>query len=195
MAPTKARSAGSTQPLPIKFETKKEPPKRFSDITLFLFGSGFAVFVALLGWSDQIRGLTRETYELQSEFLKTTNLTKTELLPVLRASTADEQLHAFTGLMQTNKLGADGVRLLPLLRNWRRHHGRLEQIQSWKYGLTVALSLTFFVCGGLVMAGCPDWIAALCPALVLMSLFVLIIVANVFERRLHSTLTQMMERI
>ena len=66
------------------------------------------MFVALLGWSDQIRGLTRETYELQTEFLKTYDLRKTELLPVLRASTADEQLQAFTALMQTNKLGADG---------------------------------------------------------------------------------------
>src|SRR5579872_466092 len=33
-----------------------EPRESFSEFTLFLFASALALFVALLGWSDQIRG-------------------------------------------------------------------------------------------------------------------------------------------
>jgi hypothetical protein len=171
------------------------PSSPFSDLALFSFGSGFAIFVALLGWSDQIRGLRKETYELEGEFLKQYELTKAELRPVIRAETPDDQLHALTRLMQTNKLEADGIRLLPFFREWRKQHLSVEQMQSWKYGLTVALSLAFFASGVLLALGCPEIIAIVVPATLLTIIFVLIIWANLLEQRLHSTLNEMMERI
>jgi hypothetical protein len=171
------------------------PASPFSDLSLFFFGSGFAIFVALLGWSDQIRGLTKETYELQGEFMKQYDLSKAELRPVIRAETPDEQLLAFTSLMQTQKLGADGVGLLPLLRAWRKQHLGVARMQSWKYGLTVALSLVFFVSGILLTLGCPEIITILIPGVLLAIIFALIIWTNILENRLHATLNEMMERI
>lgn len=194
-APARPANLSNTKPVTPPSAAQVEPASHFSDLSLFLLGSGFAVFVALLGWSDQIRGLTRETYELQADFLKQYNLTKAELLPAIRAETADEQLQAFTALMQTNKLEAAGVRLLPLFRAWTQQHRRLDRMQSWKYRLTVALSLVFFAAGILVIFGCPEVIAIFPPAAVLASIFGLIIATNIAERRLHATLGEMMERI
>lgn len=170
----------------------REP--RFSDLTLFLLGSGFAIFVALLGWSDQIRGLAKETRELQSEFLRRHGLSRVELQPVLEAATPEEQLQCFTRLMPRLS-SASGVRLLPLLRDWHRQAKFLEKIQSWKYYLTVGLSFAFFCTGGLAAFQVSEVWLILIPATLIFFLFCLILAANVAEQALHQTLNKMTEHL
>jgi hypothetical protein len=164
-----------------------------SDTTVFLFGSGFAIFIALLGWSEQIRGLRRETYQLQSEFLKTHGLRKADLLRAIRAQTADEQLRAFTAIMLTNKLSASAVQLLPILRRWDTQNTRLERLQTWKYWLTVALAFVFFAAGGSSLARLGQAVSVGMPAVVLLVVFGLIIATNTAERKLHSTLNELLD--
>ncbi len=164
----------------------------FSDVPLFLLGSGFAIFVALLGWSDQIRGIARETRELQSEFLRQNRLRRSELQPVLDAATDEEQLLCFTRLMP--RLGsASAVRLLPLLRDWDRQAKRLEKVQSWKYYLTVVLSLLCFCCGVAALSGASPVPLLVIPGLVAAGIFGLIVAASIQEQELNKTLTKMAE--
>lgn len=172
--------------------TKREAAQP-SDTTVFLFGSGFAIFIALLGWSEQIRGLRRETYQLQSEFLKTHGLRKADLLRAIRAQTADEQLRAFTAIMLTNKLSASAVQLLPVLRRWDTQNTRLERLQTWKYWLTVALAFVFFAAGVSSLARLGQAVSVGMPAVVLLVVFGLIIATNTAERKLHSTLNELLD--
>jgi len=166
----------------------------FSELSLFLFGSGFALFVALLGWSDQIRGLAKEIRELESEFLQKYNLSRGELIPAIIAKTPDEQLEALTVVMQSRKLSTvSSVRMLPLLREWHRVTDVLTLLQSWKYNLTIALSLICFVAGGLAAAHCDAMLLLIVPALLLTAIFALIIVVNFYESRLRKTLADMSE--
>jgi hypothetical protein len=162
-------------------------------MTGFLLGSGFAVFIALLGWSEQIRGLRRETYQLQSDFLKAHGLRKADLLRAIRAQSADEQLQAFTTIMLANKLSAPAVKLLPILRRWDAENTALESLQTWKYWLAVTLALVFFTAGALSVTRISPAAIVVGPATVLLAVFALIIWTNTLERKLHATLNELLD--
>ena len=55
--PATATSKSSCNGQTSSLDDEQSKPEVFSELPLFLFGSGLALFVALLGWSDQIRGV------------------------------------------------------------------------------------------------------------------------------------------
>src|SRR5882762_4848259 len=110
----------------------------FSEFTLFLFGSGVALFVALLGWSDQIRGFDKDTRELEKDFLTTTELDKQQFLSVIKAATSLDKLASLTAVMRSEKLkSADSVILLDIFKQWHEDWTHLQHVSNHKYNLTV----------------------------------------------------------
>ena len=65
---------------------------------LFLFASALGLFVALLGWSDQIRGINKDTKELEARFLAETGSEKRDFLCVVKPKLPGEQLAALAKL-------------------------------------------------------------------------------------------------
>jgi hypothetical protein len=108
---------------------------------LFLFASALALFVALLGWSDQIRGIDKDTKEMEGRFLEETGIEKRDFLP-------GEQLAVLTKLMKSGRIqGRDNVDLLSAFKGWKKEWSRLERLSTWKYNLTVLLTGAFFLAG------------------------------------------------
>lgn len=120
----------------------------FSQLTLFLFGSGLALFVALLGWSDQIRGINRDTKDLASKFMEKTKIRRQDFLSAVKPTSPDEQLIALTALMVSRKLTTvPDVELLSKFKQWNEQWGSLERLSSRKYDLTMALTISLFLAG------------------------------------------------
>jgi len=127
-----------------------EPRESFSEFTLFLFASALALFVALLGWSDQIRGIDKDTKELEARFLAETGIEKRDFLCVVKPKLAGEQLAALTKLMASGKMQSHvKVDLLSAFKAWNKEWSRLERLSVWKYNLTVVLTLALFLAGTL----------------------------------------------
>jgi len=125
-----------------------EPKGSFSQLTLFLFGSGFALFVALLGWSDQIRGIDKDTRELEKRFMEHTGIHRNQFHCVVRPESSDQQLEVLTDLVNAGKIKtADTVRLLRTFTNWKKEWSDIEQLSAWRYNLTLLLTLVLFVAG------------------------------------------------
>jgi hypothetical protein len=129
--------------------TPPEPPKEsFSELTLFLFASALALFVALLGWSDQIRGINRDTKDLEARFLAETGIDKRDFLSVVRPKVQGEQLAALTKLLRAGRIQSKTkMDLLPAFKSWYCEWSKLEKVSGLKYGLAIALTIAFFLAG------------------------------------------------
>ena len=138
-------------PLSLKIAPPEEEQSKtdiFSELTLFLFGSGVALFVALLGWSDQIRGINNDTREIETRFLDATQIDKSVFLSIVRPKTPDEQLVALTEILVSKKpRTAAAVEVLPIFQEWHQKWTSLESLSAWKYRLSVYLTYTLFASG------------------------------------------------
>ena len=125
-----------------------EPKESFSQLALFLFASGLALFIALLGWSDQIRGIDRDTKELEQRFLEKTGIDKRDFLDIVKPGSADEQLVALTQVMTAGGIKTkDSAELLRTFTTYISQWSRLERLSTWKYYLTITLTIALFVAG------------------------------------------------
>lgn len=122
----------------------------FSELTLFLFGSGFALFVALLGWSEQIRTVSKETRTLENSFLKKHSLNRSQFLQMIRSDDPTKQAQALTEIMQSGTLQTvDQVKLLGYFKQWQNKLTELESLYGKKYSLSIGLTIYLFVAGAL----------------------------------------------
>jgi hypothetical protein len=125
-----------------------EPRESFSALTLFLFGSGLALFVALLGWSDQIRGIDKDTRELEGRFLESTGIQKRDFVRLVNSKAPAGQLGALTELVNAGKIiTADSVQLVRTFTSWNSAWSRIERLSAWKYNLTITLTIALFGAG------------------------------------------------
>lgn len=131
------------------------------EITLFLIGSGMALFIALLGWSYQIRHPQKEVQELEEEFRRKWRLKRKELKPILKAGkiyerdvqlSFFEEIKAIAGVMSKVKDRRD-IKLIGTFKKSKVLIERLEHLYDTKYKLTILLTalllgagfLSFFV--------------------------------------------------
>ena len=90
-----------------------EPKESFSELTLFLFGSGFALFIALLGWSDRIRGIDKDTREMERLFMEDSGIHKRQFRCIVKPESPDQELEVLTELVNAGKIKTvDTVRLV-----------------------------------------------------------------------------------
>lgn len=183
--------------------------RSFSELTLFLFGSGLALFVALLGWSDQIRGIDKDTRELERCFLAETGVDKKQLMSVIKASTRQAELKALTDVMCSGKLKhPDYVRLLDIFKQWHADWTHLQLVSMYKYNLTIGLTTSFFISGLISLHTYPnryvdfadvlireELLILLCPVLIMALLMVIIVYSSNKEKALRDLLIQISDMV
>jgi len=159
------------------------------DLTLFVFASGFALFVALIAWSDQIRGMAREAKEMERGFLQKHGLTREQFRSVLKPADPFEKLSGLTDIMKSGKLKtALDVAALGHFEEWLALSDRLRVLHSWKYWLTVALTISLFAAGlaSVFVSGRGALAVAILvffPSLLLVAVLVLIVTIGRAESR------------
>jgi hypothetical protein len=181
----------------------------FPELTLFLFASGLALFVALLGWSDQIRGINKDTREMEHKFLGTTKVDRPLFLSIVRPASPDEQLTALTEILASGKLKTvAAVEVLQIFQTWHREWTTLERLSVWKYRLSIMLTYLLFAVGGLSLLVDPHTelpllgfhIKALLlllslPMVSILAILTIITVANSREAYFHELLTSLADKV
>lgn len=125
-----------------------EPKESLSQLTLFLFASGLALFIALLGWSDQIRGISRDIREVEHRFLKDIGIDERDFLRIVRPESADEQLEAFTQAANDAQIKTKAsAEILDTFAAYTSQRSGIELLHAWKYNLTMTLAISLFVAG------------------------------------------------
>ncbi len=175
-------------------------PAKLPDVSTFLLGSGVALLIALLAWGEQIRAITRDTRDLERDFLELTDISKSQLNSVLDAETDDDRLVAFTNLMASGNLtSASQIQLLPLFNEWRALGANLQNKQSQKYWFTIALTLVLF-CSGTVAAIFSIGVyllvsVTLPPGILVVILLWIVVSAGRLEQKLNVVLKKIAEKV
>ena len=181
----------------------------FAEMTLFLFGGGVALFVALLGWSDQIKGINSDTRELERRFLTTTGIDRKVFLSVVRSESPAENLRALTEIYSSGKLKtAPDIEVLGIFQNWNRKWTALERLSKWKYRLSIVLTYSLFLGGLLSLLITPHsevqifnfrasvpLLILIIPMLGFLGILTMITVANFKEAYFHDLLRALSERM
>lgn len=184
-------------------------PDVFTELTLFLFGSGLALFVALLGWSDQIRSINKDTRELEEKFLKTSGIEKNDFVAIVKAKSPDEELEALMhAMMSETPKTATQADVLKIFKTWNREWSRLERLSAWKYRLAVALTYALFAAGIISLFVNPDAQVSLCfgrtralllillvPMVGILAILTIIVLANQKESYFHELLNSLSEKV
>jgi hypothetical protein len=183
--------------------------KSFSELTLFLFGSGVALFVGLLAWSDQIKGMDKDTRDLENNFLTVTKLDKKQFMSVVKAATPQEELKALTVVWRSNLLHSPNyVLLLGIFKTWYKDWEHLQSVGTYKYNFTVALTISFFLSGILSLHSNPNrflafWnlfvreelVILMCPVLIMSILMGMMIYSSSKEKTLRDLLIQISDMV
>ena len=126
--------------------------------TLFL-GSGFALFIALLAWGNQIREPRKEIRNLENEFRMEFDLNKSEVNPLIRDRDSKKNVKKYTftdtnlaliSIMEKNTLqDAKRVGLLKKLKELNKTRQELENHYKGRYILTLILTFLLFIFGSI----------------------------------------------
>jgi hypothetical protein len=184
-------------------------PDGFSELTLFLFGSGLALFVALLGWSEQIRGINKDTRAMEKTFLEATKINRRDFLSVVKSKSPDDQLVALTAILASGKATTvASVEVLQIFKTWHRKWTTLERLSAWKYRLSVILTYTLFAAGNLSLFVSPHTELSLLhfrarvillilviPMAGFLTILTIIAVANYKESNFHELLNLLSEKV
>jgi hypothetical protein len=169
-----------------------------------------ALFIALLGWSDQIRGFDNDTKELEQRFLGKTRIKKRDFLDIVRPKSPDDQLAAFARVDSEGRV--DNEETIEVLRTFaeKLHQpwSRVERLSSWKYKLTIALTIILFLTGIISLFTNPaqqvplhvvsvrsEVIILILPVLLIGLLLVIIIRSARWERDVRSILQSMADKV
>lgn len=186
-----------------------ETTESFSQLTLYLFASGLALFIALLGWSDQIRGIDRDTKELVDRFLENTEIDRKDFLDIVKPESPNKQLIALTQVVTGGRIKTkDTAEVLRTFTASNTEWTQIERLSSLKYNLTIALTIVLFVAGIVslftsatqqVRVGSisvrAEMLVLVLPMVVIGLLLIIIICSAHREKKLRSLLDSMSDRI
>lgn len=124
------------------------------DTINLLFGSGFAVFIALLAWGNQIRGPRKEVMQLEEAFRKEFSINKSTSNALIKESFDKKKSAKFTFLQQTKAVldvfdNPDvGDKDYSLFKQFQKLHGirkQLEKDYKFRYLASVWLCIALFI--------------------------------------------------
>jgi hypothetical protein len=217
-SPTQAPSPPPSPPAPSPGDTPcitanvppTEPKDSFSQLALFLFASGLGLFIALLGWSDQIRGIDKDTKELEDRFLKKTRMKKHDFLKVTKSESPYDQFVALTQNVSAGKIKSeeDAQVLSDFAIELRSQWAAIERLSTLKYYLTIALTIGLFVAGVLSLFTTPahrtplyvvsvrsEMALVVVPVMLIGLLLVIIIYGSRQEKALRSLLNSISDKV
>jgi hypothetical protein len=125
-----------------------ETKESFSQLTLFLFGGGLALFIALLAWSDQIRGIDQDIRELENRFLERTGIEKQTFLRIVKPKSPDDRAEALLEVVSAGRIkNKDSAEVLGIFTKWNKQWSWIERLSAGKYYVTILLTIVLFVVG------------------------------------------------
>lgn len=121
----------------------------------FLLGSGFAVIIALLSWSDRIKDLQRETHEIESEFAKERKTTLRKIRAIFSQQqeiSLLERIDLLTSLFKRSSPETEikiTVEVVTSFQKLAKMWEKLENYLQWKFKLVVYIGYYLIISGSI----------------------------------------------
>jgi len=166
------------------------------DIEGFLLASGFALLVVLLGWANQITSKSKETKELEGEFLKKARLKKPDYQKMINEGGVTED--SFTAAVDfLYSAEEENVVVFDKIKRVREDLQILDKKYGGRFWILLFMSISLFVSGAVAFFISPDcklWVMV--PNLIfVVAVFCNLIKVHNFERRYTKNIYEAMEKI
>lgn len=115
----------------------------------FLIGTGMALLLVLIGWSEQVKSWHKDTIEAEKEFSKSHNLKWKEIRPLIRTETLPvKKLKALNKLLIKKSLKeVQDVKIIEKLLTLDKERNQLENFYRIKYKLIFIMTILYFSSG------------------------------------------------
>jgi hypothetical protein len=128
------------------------------EFDVFLLGAGMALFIALLGWSDQFRLPQKETRRIEKIFMEKLRLKTSELIPIMRGAVKEmksgeqdsflAEIKAMAKILVEKKVkNKYDINLVNDFKNIEKQASELYKFYNYKYLSTIFLTVVFFISG------------------------------------------------
>lgn len=116
------------------------------DIEGFLFATGFALLVLLLGWADQITSKSKETQELEDKFLEVTKLKRDDYKKMVRegGTTENSFIAAVDFLYTAEEKNVDVYNKINKIKDDLK---KLDAIYGHRFWILLSMSAMLFISG------------------------------------------------
>jgi len=168
------------------------------DIAGYLLASGFALLVVLLGWANQITSKSKETKDLEADFLKQSKTKHADYKKIVQDRGAtDDSFKALVNFLYSEK--KDNAEIFELIVSLKSDLIRLDKQYRFRFWILTLLSLCFFI-SGVASFFLTDplmyWYWLLGPNLVLIiMIFINLISTYFFENRHNKNIRSLMEKV
>jgi len=166
------------------------------DIEGFLFASGFAVLVVLVGWANQITSRSRETKDLEADFLKKAKLKRSDYKKIVNeGGSTDDSFKTLVGFLYTKK--EEDLQVFEKIKFIKVDIENLDRKYDGRFWILLWMSISLFVTGGIAFILPPEekyW--AIAPNLILIILaFINLIEVHNIEKRYAKNISEAMEKL
>jgi len=166
------------------------------DIEGFLLASGFALLVVLLGWANQITSKSKETKELEGDFLAKAKLKRDDYKKMINEGGATED--SFTAVVDfLYSSEEENVVIFDKINRVKEDLQSLDTKYSWRFWILLLMSISLFVSGTVALFLAPAYkLWVLIPN----SIFVIIVFCNLvkvhnLEKRYIKNISEAMEKL
>jgi len=125
------------------------------DLANFFLGTGIALLIALIGWSEKFSGPSKEIMELERKFISQFELKKKKVLPALRAAkekfTFMEQIDSIIEIAENEKLEGKDIHTIEMIEDLNGRRRLLEAGYNGRYLIVISLILMCFSFGSVVL--------------------------------------------
>jgi len=131
-----------------------------SDKFLFLFGSGFGFFIALLAWGNQIKSLRIEVLDLEKSFCEKHGMNREVFISLVRGKncpfddrhyTFDQKMEAIRQLINKKMTDNKTMEIIEKIKEYHSIRYTLEILHKCKYFMSVLICYFLFCCSVLVL--------------------------------------------
>jgi len=176
--------------------------KNTMDVEGFLLASEFALLVVLLGWASQITSKSKDTKELEGEFLEKAKLKKEDYKKIINEKgSSEDSFSALVDFLYSDKKNKkdteEDVEIFEKIESIKKDLTSLDSMYGRRFWILLFMSLSFLLSGSTAFFLAPDnklW--ALVPNLI----FVVIVFVNLIkvynlEKRFTKNISEVMEKL
>lgn len=168
------------------------------DIAEFLLASGFGLLIVLLGWYNQMTSKSKETKDIERDFLSKANLKGEEYKKITDKSGATkDSLFALVDFLYSKKRKNEDIEIFDKIKNIKTDLVALDNKYTWRFWMLLGMTACLFI-SGLVAWFLPEnfRIWSLAPNLIfVVAVFYSLIDIYLSEKQYTDNITKAMEKL
>jgi len=166
------------------------------DVAGCLLASGFALLVVLLGWSNQITSKSKETKELEAEFLEKANLKDKEYKSIIdQGGATKNSLTSLVGFLYDKNRDKDDIEILNAIKDVKKGLVDIDRKYRWRFWLLIFTTGFLFITG-IEALFIPNNKIALIPNIFPIALiFKNLITLHILENKYSESMSIIMEKL